>query len=156
MNYMAWLKRLSAVMLAVCLFLPMSQCSGVKVEQEDAKANAVVETAVWTDITPLNVEDGFVPDVLIIILVFTWPLFFQLAAGKWKSANENYLFIASELIFLSVTSYVASQLILLGERIAYGAYVFICFAAIYLIVTLIYLGRKIALTTQSRGPPWKH
>jgi hypothetical protein len=151
MNFKAWLKRISAIMLAACLFLPMSQCSSwVKTEQVDAAGNTVTVPTEWVDLSPLYLHGDASLNLVLLVLLYSWPLIFQLAVFKWPALNQKYPFLIGELLLLAVTSYFTGQLILMGERIAYGAYVFILSAAVYLFVTIGYLRRKIALTTQSR------
>jgi len=152
MNFKAWLKRISAIILAACLFLPMSQCSSwVKSEDVvDAKGNIVPAAIDWVDLSPLYVYGEENISLVFLVLLFVWPIFFQLAAYKWQDLNKKYPFLISELLLLTTTSYFVGQIIVAGQRIAYGAYVFILSATIYLVITVIYLRQKIALTTQSR------
>ena len=154
MKFQAWLKRISAVMLAACLLLPMSRCkSMVQTEHIDVAGNTVSDPTVWVDLSPLYFHGDTWLNLVLIVLLYSWPLILQLAVFKWPALNKNYPFLISELLLLGVTDYFTGQIILLGERIAYGAYVFIFSAAIYLVATINHLRSKIALTTQSRGPP---
>ena len=153
MNFKAWLKRISAILLAACFFLPMSQCKSMaQTEHVDATGNTIADPTVWADLSPLYVYGDESLHLVLIVLLYSWPLIFQLFVFKWPALNEKYPFLLSELLLLTGTSYFTGQLILMGERIAYGAYVFIVSAAVYFVITIVDLLRKIALTTQSRGP----
>jgi len=122
----------------------------VQTEYADAAGNIVSAPTQWTDLSPLYVHGDGSLNLILIVLMYSWPLILQLAVFKWPGLNKNYPFLISELLLLAVTGYFTGQLILVGERIAYGAYVFIFSAATYLAVTIIHLRSKIALTNRSR------
>ena len=164
MNFKAWLKRLSAIILAACLFLPMSQCTYSKTEVVDGKGVLTGTVTNWVDLTPIPMNNDSGNDydiealftITLIVSLFVWPLIFEVASYKYPKVNQSYLFLISELLLLCATAYVAIYLIFLGQRVAYGAYVFAVSATTYASITLIDLKRRIALTTQSRGPSWKN
>jgi hypothetical protein len=152
MNYKAWLKPLSAIILAICLFLPMSQCKYEKIDAVDNKGVVTTSTTHWEDLTPIPIKrmDGYDYTTVIVVLLFVWPLLFEIFSYKYPTLNKSYLFLISKLILLFVTAYMATKLIFFGDRVAYGAYVFGVSAITYASTTIIDLKRRISLGKQSR------
>ena len=144
------LRLFAAIVFMACFFVPVSQFSNILVENE---GNSGL-TRQWEDLSAYSsYEISGIAAAAFWVLIFGWPLLSQLSGFKWSSLNSKIWYLATELALLLISCYYVGQIAVFGQRLGYGSYLFASAAVIYGIVTSMMIWRKIALTTQSRGPP---
>jgi hypothetical protein len=154
MKISSWVKRIAAIILMACFFLPMSQCSKSYVAKD---GTTFVE---WSDIKAVSSFDNIDPettfleninsDIALAIFVFLWPVMLQLAAFKWKNLQLNYAFLFTELTLMVITCCYVFEMITMGNRVVYGAYVFAIASAAYTSITLYFIKYRISQMMKSR------
>ena len=112
------LKRGSAILLLICFFMPLSQCTQ-KVAPEGAPAVTKADTVIsaysayaWPSIGSS-----------VALLLFSWPAIGQVIALRRQAFSSPRIVAALELVLSILTACGISLLVMWGDRIQYGAFV---------------------------------
>ncbi len=129
-KFFSSLKRISAIVILACFFLPLSQCTR-NVEVVNADNSAVTNYVEKTDFIPASGLNEPSLETVVWFCMFAWPLFFQLIRWKWQALNESSWTAITELLLLGVSCYKIGEVIIAGTHIRYGGYLFILSASLF-------------------------
>jgi cation transport ATPase len=131
------LKRLLAVVILICMFLPIAQCSSTQ-PAKDMKSVQIQKIDVLVPV------DAFLADwraSIPMVFIYLWPLLFVGLRRFLRSARVNAAARTLEVLLASASLYVLIETIQGWGTIRYGGVVAIAAFAAYLLVAGISLGR---------------
>lgn len=122
------IKRLSAVVLMLAFFMPLSQCSAPQKENSKEPPEIIVKYAYSQ-----NTESPLA--TLASVAAFFWPALLAVVFTIKKVLSSRILFKLLELIFCLGTGYMLVMLNIFGKPL-YGSYVATSAISIYGLLTL--------------------
>ncbi|MDH5178571.1 MAG: hypothetical protein OEZ39_15950 [Gammaproteobacteria bacterium] len=149
------IKRLAALLVMVCFFLPLAQCQWsvpvTDVEQNTPRAPETKPAETHTDIIiAVNAFRKAAPADLTLLMVFLWPLLAVLLTALFKSRPLlNSLIVLSP--FLCAFSLYYMSLVLSLGKILYGGYLWILSMFVFTGICLIELVQLVKQILQRRG-----
>ena len=138
MNQIIWLnraKRISAILLLLCLFMPLSQCTTVtqdREKQETIQYDYTIQYAYtmykWPSIGAIS-----------IISAMTWPLVFVITSLAYNRHRENIYLYTIEIIFCLGSAYMLTMALIFQTKLLIGGYLAIISLFIYFVTTVALL-----------------
>ncbi len=95
MKYLEALKRVLAIVILTCFFLPLSQCTTVVPENGKPDAKMVTKTEEYVPYKAIHLQSL---DEIIVVSVFLWPLGFWALTRKPRSKRTSVLVSVAELL----------------------------------------------------------
>ena len=121
-------KRISAVVLLLAFFMPLSECSG-PIEENSNKPPEIIVKYAYS-------QDTEAPLALVAnIAAFFWPILIVVLLTFKKALNSSLLLKCIELLFCLGTGYMLVVLNIFGKPL-YGSYVAAIATSVYGILTL--------------------
>jgi hypothetical protein len=140
-------RRVLATLAVGCFFLPLGQCTHVRFESAQVRADGRLETAEPTTVTDVFVParvtargpvtfDGICFDVLLVCAFF-WPLLAATVEGRAKTDAVRRLINGAELLASAGTLYALYLALRVFQDIQPAGYVAVAtFAALFLLSLL--------------------
>lgn len=128
MNTTIKLKRISAIVLLLAFFMPLSQCSSIQTEGSAEPPKTTIFYAYSHDNKISTI-------MLLSVIAFLWPSLSILLVAYRKTLNSSLIFKLSELLFCIGTAYILVGLTLFGDLL-YGSYVAGLSILTYALITL--------------------
>lgn len=121
-------KRISALVLLLAFFMPLSQCSGPQKENSSEPPEISIKYAYSHD-SIISIS------MLASVAAFFWPSLIILLVAFIKALNFSLILKLTEIVFCCGTAYMLVALNIFGSPL-YGSYVAMLSIAIYGLITL--------------------
>jgi len=139
------IKRMAAILLIVCLFLPLSQCTQ-QPRPTDPAPKEIVYTRYAIDVCPF-VQLSYCPEMIVgeavkkdrwMNLLFGLPFIlpFLMVLFNFKVKQEKLRYELIEVILGLLVGLVVSLHVITGGKLLFGAYLAMISAGTYLIASL--------------------
>lgn len=138
------IKRLIAIVILICFFLPLCQCSPKAAPEQGLNSQVAAKVEIFIPYEKFSLK-GIEESVLFF--VFVWPLIF-IAIRKASATRIKTILVNAMEVTLGVASFgYLFQIIRLWGEIKYGGVIsltaFFCLVTVSLLVLLKYAKRKI-------------
>jgi hypothetical protein len=149
------LKKISAFILMLCFFLPLSQCSGVKsitvnkqvAEQEKVVENTEAEINRFNPVKAISIDEPVESFVLILCFFFSLPFIFL--SNKVKGYVKKVSVFVVELLFAGFSAYILVMSVVVLREPLIAGYLSLLTITYYLLATFCQL-----IYTIRRGSDW--
>ena len=138
MSLISAIKRGSSILLLICFFLPLSQCTQIVSPENPAAVSQIYSASSAYEWPSIGSS--------VALFLFLWPAIGQVIALRRKAYLSLRVVIVIEIVLSLLTLFGITWLVLWGSKIQYGA--FIAYGA-----TVAYLGATLWAHLSKRPNP---